>query len=583
MRGYLSIRSKLLLLSVMSIALPFAAVGTYTYLEYSARVEARALRDSERLLKQIAVGVARFVKSVDDLSLAPLYNEEFIELLKRRRATDLDFDRASDPEYGTAELMQIIRFLSSLRFDRNEVRSVGLFVADGMGFSYGEGFSNERWSRATQPWIERARNAEGAAIILPTMTNGGPLSLVRQLREPFTHAELGFIRVEFTARNLERAIFPSLAERGDYILLVYNAYEELLYPESLTNMAFIGKRGLIEYDGVDYVASFYRSESERLSFYGLVPYKEVRRDAQTLTSASAVIALISMLLACVLAVMIADRIVLPLRQLAERMAAVRGGSFDARVAISSRDEVGELAEDFNLMAAEIQRLIDEVYRVNLKEQEAEIQLLQSQINPHFLYNTLETISMMAIERDRTDISDTVTSLGKLLRYSSTGMERRVPLGSELLFARNYMAIQSLRLGGRINLELAVDSRLLDCLVPKLSIQPFVENVIEHALDERPVRVRVTAFERDGDLIVSIEDDGRGLSVEAAADLEVRMRFPDCPDVPAPFGSIRRGVALRNIHQRAALMHGARYGVSVFPGDIRGARFELRVPFERRVV
>ena len=575
-RRFISLRAKLILLCVLSIALPFAVVGSYTYAEYSARVEARSRMDSERLLRQIAIGAERYLKTIDDLSLAPLYDGELIALLKRRALSG----RATAGPYATAELTTILRFFTALRFDRNEVRGVTLNLMDGSRFANTDYFAQDGWIVEATPWIARSRAAKGAARILGASGDDGLFSLVRQLREPFTHAELGFIKVDFSAVNLERAIFPTLAEQRDYILIIYNAQEELIYPRSLSPMAFMGRRNLIEFEGTDYIASAYRSEPSGLSFYGLVPYAEVSRDAQTLTSASVLIAAVSLVLACILAVLMADRIVSPLRRLAERMASVRDGRFDTRAEATTHDEVGELAEDFNVMAAEIQRLINEVYRVNLKEQEAEILLLQSQINPHFLYNTLETISMMAVERDRLDISDTVTKLGKMFRYSSAGTANRVPLVSELAFAENYMAIQALRLGNRIAFEVAVPEGFYRCLVPKLSIQPFVENVIDHGLEERPVRIRVTARQEGGDLVVSIRDDGKGLTASSAAALETRIRSPDEENAaPAPFGSIRRGVALRNIHHRIALLHGPLYGVSAFAEKGGGALFELRVPRE----
>lgn len=587
MSRFVSLRTKLILLSVLSIALPFAVVGTYTYLEYSERVAARARRYSDQLLRQIAVGVERYLKQVEDLSLAPLYDDELITQLKRRAAAGgtsaagslrRGSGRGSPP---TTELMATMRFFTALRFDRNEVRGVGVYALDGALFSYSEYFANADWKEADEPWMARAREAAGAARILPATGPRAMLSLVRLLREPFTHAELGFIRVEFSTRNLERAIFPTLAGRMDYVLLVYNAQEELIYPSNLSMMAFVGRPGMVEYGGVNYLASVYRSEPSGLTLYGLVPYAEVAREAQTLSSTSALIAAVALVLACALAVLTANRIVSPLQNLAERMASVREGRFEARAVATTHDEVGELAEDFNLMATEIQRLINKVYLIHLKEQEAEIMLLQSQINPHFLYNTLETISMMAVERDRLDISDTVTKLGKMLRYSSTGSSRRVPLSSEISLTENYMAIQTLRLGSRISIEFAVNPVLYDCLVPKLCLQPFAENVIDHSLDEAPVRICVSACAEGSDLLIRIEDDGKGLTAGAAAELEAHIRLPDSGGTEiVPFGTIRRGIALRNIHHRIAILHGEGYGISVSSGWPRGAVFEIRLPLEK---
>lgn len=584
MTRFRSLRSKLIILCVLSIALPFIVAGVYTYIEYTERVETRSRQNSQRLLRQVAVGLERYIKLVDDLSLAPLYNDGIVSILKKHsKATE-----SGASAYTTAELMAIMRFLAELRFDRNEMSGVKLYSLDGVRFAYSESFANDLWSVNDSPWIPRVRSASGAARIVssssPTGAGAGDrgrISLIRLLREPFTHAPLGYIQVEFTLMHLEKAIFPTLAGQTDYLLLIYNAQEELLYPATIASMAFVGRNRLLRYNGKDYISSTWKTEPSGLSLYSLVPYAEVTQDAQTLTIASVLIALVAMIAACFVAILMADRIVSPLRKLAGHMTSVREGRFDTRVLRRTNDEVGELAEDFNLMTAEIQRLIDEVYRVSLKEQEAEILLLQSQINPHFIYNTLETISMMAVERGRMDISDTVTRLGKMLRFASTGTDRRIPLSSELAFAEHYMAIQSLRFGSRVRLDISVPSGLVECLVPKLCIQPLVENVIEHALGELPVRIGIHARKEDGDLVVSVENDGKCLSSGEAAVLEARIRLSDRGESEIiPFGSIRKGIALRNIHQRIVLMYGSGYGISVESGRHGGARFSIRVQFQK---
>lgn len=577
-----SIRAKLILLGVLSIAVPFAVVGAYAYAEHAERVAERSRSYSERLLRQIAVGVERYLKTMADLSLAPLYDEELVSHLKRRTAA------AAPAAYSAAEFQTVMRFFAGLRFDRNEIHGFSLFAPGGARFSYAEYFSYDSWSAADRFALDRASAAAGALLVVPPSTElagagsvRSPARAVRALREPFTHAPIGFVQVEFSPVNLERAVFPALAGQEDYILLVYNAQEELIYPESLSPKTFVARGNLLRYEGKDYLASSWRSEPSGLTLYGLVPYADVVRETRTLTYSSALIAAASLLLSCFLAILFADRIVSPLRHLAERMASVKNGRFDARAEELANDEVGELAEDFNLMAAEIQRLIDEVYRVKVKEQEAEIMLLQSRIDPHFLYNTLETVSMMAVERGRMDISDTVAKLGKMLRYSSAASASRVPLASELSLAKDYMALQTLRLGTRLSLSTEIDPSLEGCLLPKLSLQPLVENVVAHGLGERPVRAIIGAAVSGGDLTVFVEDDGKGLDDREAAALEERIRRPEEGEPePMPFGTVRRGVALRNIHQRIELLHGAPYGLSVRPRAGGGARFEIRVPLER---
>ena len=192
---------------------------------------------------------------------------------------------------------------------------------------------------------------------------------------------------------------------------------------------------------------------------------------------------------------------------------VRHGKLRQTVQVASRDELGHLSQEFNLMTEEINRLVNEVYLLSIKEKEAQLSALQSQINPHFIYNTLESINMMAIQANDYAVSDTVHALGRLLRYTVDKYDRLVPLSEELDFIQAYMMIQNVRFGSRLRLILEVDGEVDQVKVPKLLLQPLVENAIEHGFnnmaEEGRIWVSVVRFEED--LLLTVRDNGRGFN------------------------------------------------------------------------
>ena len=260
------------------------------------------------------------------------------------------------------------------------------------------------------------------------------------------------------------------------------------------------------------------------------------------------------------------------------MKLVQSGAFNVKAEVATQDEIGQLSISFNNMVDELNRLVREVYETQLREREAELSALQSQMNPHFLYNTLESINMLALHNDQLQISDIVTSLGKLLRYTVEKADRPVTLKDELLFVEHYMQIQSFRLKNRLHADIDIEPSFEDCLVPKLTLQPLIENVIEHAMAGGTVTVRLTAHFLDDDLVIRVKDNGVGLTDAKMWEIERRMNEKNhWQEENNSFGQRRRGFGLRNVHQRLKLLYGDGYGLFIERHADAGACFFIRIP------
>jgi two-component system sensor histidine kinase YesM len=284
------------------------------------------------------------------------------------------------------------------------------------------------------------------------------------------------------------------------------------------------------------------------------------------------------------AVILSNRLVKPIAHLQTKMRQVRRGLFQERAVVTTNDEIGQLTEGFNSMIGEIDRLVKEVYETRLREREAELSALQSQIHPHFLYNTLETMNMLALQGNGPELSNIVTSLGKLLRYTVDKQERLVHVFDEVKFAQAYLQIQAMRLGDKLQAAIHIDSSYDYCLVPKLILQPLIENVIEHAMGSGTVHMTLTASVEDDDLILSIKDDGNGISGERLKRLEEQLQAGSesrslIEAQQGGFGTIKKGFALRNVHLRVRLHYGEPYGLFVDHKANCGAAFHIRLPIQ----
>jgi two-component system sensor histidine kinase YesM len=209
----------------------------------------------------------------------------------------------------------------------------------------------------------------------------------------------------------------------------------------------------------------------------------------------------------------------PIKALLNSMKRFQMGDFDQYVTIQNKDEIGTLGLGYNKMVIQIKKLINDVYVSSLKTREAEIRTLQAQINPHFLYNTLNTISWSARQRGENEIADMIYSLSQLFRISLNEGRDWIAIEQELELVDNYLRLQQMRFDNRLTYEINVADKAKLILIPKLLIQPFVENAIIHGIEPLTDRgcVNIEIFIEDK-LNIVITDNGQGMSEQQLKDL-----------------------------------------------------------------
>jgi len=242
----------------------------------------------------------------------------------------------------------------------------------------------------------------------------------------------------------------------------------------------------------------------------------------------------------------------PIVKLRRLMEEAETGNLDVRFPDPPNDEVGRLGQSFNTMIGEIQKLLDQVYEEQQKKREAEFRILQAQIKPHFLYNTLDTIHWMAQEKGAQDIVGIVDALTRLFRISLSKGRDVIRLEEELEHVTSYLVIQKIRYLGKFDYFIDVDPTLLSLPVVKLTLQPLVENALYHGIKERegPGTITISGFGADGQVKIQVKDDGVGMSAEKLATLLEE----------GGEGSLDH-IGLRNVHERIRLHFGQAYGLS----------------------
>jgi two-component system, sensor histidine kinase YesM len=431
----------------------------------------------------------------------------------------------------------------------------------------------------SQEWYAAAINAGGAAVYSGARVQNllrdryqWVISLSRARGETVLLVDLNFRVIEQLARSVRLGprgyLFITDAEGG----IVYHPQQQLIYSnlirEPIEELLAPGTTELTgEYNGDErlYIVNTVDRTGWRVVAVNSVD--QLLSSQRRLRRYYLAWVALCFAIVMVLTLLISRRISLPLMRLRGSMQAVEQGKFDIDLRIHRRDEIGALSRDFAIMVATVRDLMARSEREQEEKRTTEIKALQNQIAPHFLYNTLDSIVWMAEGGRMEEVIEMTTNLARLLRLSIGRGEAMVSLRTELEHLRSYLTIQQMRYRDRLRFEIDVPDAVRDASLPRLTLQPVVENAIYHGIKNRDGggTVRVSAGPVGDDVEIRVSDDGPGIDPLVLQ----RLRRQEVE----PSG----GVGLKNVHQRLILTFGEGYGISFDGSDSAGATVRIRIP------
>jgi len=308
-----------------------------------------------------------------------------------------------------------------------------------------------------------------------------------------------------------------------------------------------------------------------LTAYSLTPQYLLQESQSVLRRNMLIIALIVVTVAIVSAILLTRSLTTPLSRMVGSLQQIKDGATDVRLTGLKRDEVGSLGQTINEMLDRIQALIAEEYKVTLLLKQAEYKALQAQVNPHFLYNSLETMRDVAAAQQCHTVSAMCQALSNIFRYSIDMKDPLATVEDEILHIKNYTYVMNVRTRNSVALELRIENELLQERVPRLSLQPLVENSFTHGLKNKrgPKRIVIAGAIQDGSIVLSVSDNGVGMDAE-----EINRQLQSGPAEALDKSS---SVGLGNIHARTRLLFGEKYGVTVHSALGEGSTVTLAVP------
>ncbi|REK56729.1 MAG: sensor histidine kinase [Thermobacillus sp.] len=572
---YRNLRIKYKLLVLISAVIATFGILIVVVQQYAFEVYDREIYEqSSAALNQTAAAIENELRKVQQQSYRMAIDEVIQEQLRKIKDAGSDYDRY----LASYQIRERIVLLGGLD---NHVRSVQLIDAHGGEYSVGKAPVSYTAGRIRLLERETSLTQGGNTWIEPDEEDGA-LAAARLIRsyEQLSLESLGVLAIRIDMHRLTADVAgASLPAKA--ALLIYGKERMIFGPAGfegeerlLRAYAAAASNGydIIELGGRRYFLTQLPSAYTEWTYVTLIPYDDIFHRLADVKNWTLLAYLLLFLLTVFFAFRFARGITGPIEKLSAKMKRVQMGNFayedDEDQRDMPMDETGQLHRNFRIMLQRIDELVREGYARQLAVKESEFKALQAQINPHFLYNTLETINWSAKMARQPHISSMVESLGFLLRSSISLKEPLIPLSQELGIVLHYINIQRIRFEERLDFRLDVPDVLMPVLIPKLSLQPLVENAVNYALEKMTDTcvIAITAEEKDGLIELTVSDNGPGM------DESILMRLKS--GEVKPKGS---GVGLRNIDERIRLLFGEGYGLDIASRRGEGTRVRLRLP------
>ncbi len=583
-----SVRYKLIALMLISIVIPTTASIVVTYFYTKESVKERTIMENTRLLSEGKSNISNFLGAVNNASLILYSNKKLDGILSNGVADPVD------QSYVYTALQLVSKATKN-------IYQVYLYLDNGQD-SFLMQKDNFLRGQAKVPPAE-LKIAPYAAKTIPTHWSNDyglqqfpqtkpelVFSMYRPLFRVPTSEQIGLLGIDVQLEAL-RKLCAQLYDAAHEDMYILDGDGSVIYASDESE---IGKRldqawvprmlgddapaGSMEKDesGYDGILLF---DKIKLSYLDWTVVKRIPGDylyghARTLTMINTAIAVLSLSIATAAVLYVSIRFTHPIKQLIRSMSKIQSGQLEEPIEIVRNDEFGILAKRFRTMMETINDLIFREYKLKLANKTTQLKMLQAQVNPHFLNNALQSIGASALDNDAPEVYELVSSLGRMMHYSMNTKDTIVPLSQELAYVDHYLLLQRQRFEEKLNIEYDLDEQVGSVPIPKMIIQPLVENYFKHGFHKSHHTgvLKIGTALLDGKLQVVVEDNGAGISEDRLAALNTQLSGKQSE----PSDSGER-IGLMNVMFRLRLYYGEEAGLQLEPNEPHGLKITMTVP------
>lgn len=584
-----SIRNKLILLLLFSVVVPVATSNIITYVYTKNSLKNQAIDINKKLISEGRENLLNYLDTIEN-STFTLYSNATLENILNRGWTD----NQSESYIMTA--MQLVSRSAEgihqvyLSVDSNN-RSYLLYKD-----TYTKGFTNHPpiLDEQITPYVAYVESTHESHNFELKPVTSADSKMVFTIHRPLymipSTERIGIISVDVKldiVENLVARLFDSKKEEL-YILdkegrVVYTSGDskvgEILTEAWAQNIAMSTETlGSLELKTAEFsgITIFSKLESSMVDWTIVkrVPDVSLYANARQLGLINSWVAIIFLVIALVAIVVVSDRFTKPIKELIRWSNAIQAGKLEETISINRMDEIGSLARRFKSMMQTINDLVLRGYKLSLANKTNELKILQSQINPHFMYNSLQSIGALALEYNVPKVYMLLMSMGQIMHYSMNSKETTVPLAKEMEYVNYYLVLQKQRFEDDLHFDMHIDNDTKNITVPKMIVQPIVENYFKHGKHSSAQAGHITihTYLNEEVLIIVVEDNGGGIPEERLNQLRHELsRIQN--------SAIDRAehIGLMNVLNRLRLYHGNQAGLELNNLENGGLKVTILIP------
>ncbi|MFC2280043.1 MAG: sensor histidine kinase [Treponema socranskii subsp. buccale] len=572
-----TIRNKLLILYIATSSVFFILTGTTSYFWTRKNIIDKVSESTIMSLSLIDQNIEAVLNSVHDISLFLIANNNVRAFLKLKEESQTEF----------ALLRNMINDdLANLTAAQSGILSINVYGTNGFSNYESAGPSISDFARIAFTNIEIPDNGEAvlsSAYIRNYQALGKRyvISFYRKLRDPYALTRVhGLIRIDIDGQKLASLFIRQNHTSQAYGFICNKDGDITLHSDPNTSIHHLDKDGIYRrlftgdvgffrgtIDGSVCLITHYASP--RGILVSVYPFNEILNKSNVTGTTTVLLLFLFAIAAAALFIgQLTRALTAPLESLAESMRRVEHGELGIEIENVRDDEIGILTNQFNKMSRHIRTLINEVYEIKLAKKEAEFKALQAQINPHFLYNTLDAVYWLAKIEMAPKTAKSVYALSMFFKLGLNGGQTVSTVRTEVEYLKNYLEILSIRYDTPLDVAIDIDPELMNCISTHLMLQPIVENAIIHGIAEsnRPGRIIVKGEKKRKNIVIAVSDNGIGMSKER------------CRTVLKTNVSRDRSFGIRNVHESIKLLFGNTYGLTIRSEPEKGTTVFIQFPY-----
>ncbi|MGN8644911.1 sensor histidine kinase [Gracilibacillus sp. HCP3S3_G5_1] len=568
-----SLKWKSVIIFLLLVTIPTSLIGSIVIYQSNNILKEQVIATTHRNLNNMESQLNNVIEEIEDISRYMIYSNEFRDFMTYPAITGEDYNHLNKVR---SNLNGFFVFHQS---EKDYFHSVQIEGQNQQVLQVGEIVDG-----AEEYWINKSREMQGEMVwstpyeMYNQRTNQDDkvITLYRIINHLYDiKRPIGLVRIRIDQQALFRHVTAGFTNEQHQAFFVHNKKQDITgsdarqnfsYQTFMENIQSEGESFQLESNGDIYYGVSRYIEQIDMHLVSVVSEKYILSEMKDIHSTFGYMILIAVFMGLMTFAGFVFFVVRPILELTRETKRLELGDFKARVKIRSKDEVGQLGYRFNSMVEQIQRLIDSKYKLEIQNKHSELKALQSQINPHFLYNTLDMIRWTARLERAPETSKSIEDLSTLFRITLSQGKVWIPLKDEIKYVQSYMELQKKRLGKTFQYAIFIEAGLADCIVLKLMLEPLVENSFKHGFRQSQEKKNITirSYLKDEIMVIDVLDNGSGIDTKKITPLLYAREEQD-------------SYALKNVHDRITNAFGQKYGIEVIEVQ-EGACVRINLPW-----